>query len=96
MREELLLKASRMLKTLADPTRLRILVLLGEEELPVKALSEALQMEQSAVSHQLAVLKKQRLIAARRAGRQTFYAPCDHHIYSVLRQVQEHVQEEDA
>lgn len=96
MREDLLLKASRMLKTLADPTRLRILVLLGERELSVKALSEALHMEQSATSHQLAVLKKERLITARRVGRQTFYAPCDQHIYSVLRQVKEHVQEEDA
>lgn len=96
MREELLIRASRMLKTLADPTRLRILVLLGEEELPVKALSEALGMEQSATSHQLAVLKKERLVAARREGRHTFYAPCDQHIYSVLRQVKEHVQEEDA
>lgn len=96
MREDLLLKASRMLKTLADPTRLRILVLLGERELSVKALSEALHMEQSATSHQLAVLKKERLITARRVGRQAFYAPCDQHIYSVLRQVKEHVQEEDA
>lgn len=96
MRRDVLHRASRMLKTLADPTRLNMLSLLGEGELPVKRLSEALGMEQSAVSHQLAVLRRERLVASRRQGRQTFYSLCDHHIGSVLSQVLEHVQEEQA
>lgn len=93
MDEVLLRKASRMLKTMADPTRLRILTVLGEGEISVKSLCLRLGMEQSAVSHQLAVLRRERLVASRRDGRSSLYAPCDHHIYTLMDQVREHAEE---
>ncbi len=93
MEKTLLHKASRMLKTMADPTRLAILAVLGEGEISVKDLCARLGMEQSAVSHQLAVLKRERLIKSRRDGRNSLYFPCDHHIYTLLDQVREHVEE---
>ncbi len=93
MEERHIKLASRMLKTLADETRLRILLALNREEMSVKALCEALQMEQSAMSHQLAVLKRERLIVSRRQGRSNLYRPSDHHVYTVLQQVKEHVEE---
>ncbi len=93
MDSTMLRKASRMLKTMADPTRLQILVVLGEGEISVKNLCARLGMEQSAVSHQLAVLRRERLITSRRDGRNSLYAPCDHHIYTLIDQVREHVEE---
>ncbi len=93
MEEKYIILASRMLKTLADETRLRILLALKDEELSVKALCERLNMEQSAMSHQLALLKKERLIVSRRQGRSSLYRPSDGHVYTVLAQVKEHVEE---
>lgn len=89
----MLRKASRILKTMADPTRLQILLVLGEGEISVKNLCARLGMEQSAVSHQLAVLRRERLITSRRDGRNSLYTPCDHHIYTLIDQVREHVEE---
>mgnify|MGYP000859099638 FL=1 len=93
MDNQMLRKASRMLKTMADPTRLRILLVLGEGEISVKGLCEQLGMEQSAISHQLSVLRRERLVTSRRQGRNSLYAPCDHHIYTLIDQVREHVEE---
>lgn len=93
MDDTLLRRASRMLKTMADPTRLQILSVLGEGEISVKDLCARLGMEQSAVSHQLAVLRREHLIASRRKGRNSLYVPCDHHIYALIDQVREHVGE---
>ena len=93
MQDTMLEKASRMLKTLADPTRLKILIALEEKEYSVSELCRHLQLEQSNMSHQLAVLKKERLVTSRRVGRSSLYAPCDHHIYTIIAQVKEHVEE---
>lgn len=62
------------LKTLADPTRLRILNLLSQDELSVAELQDALDMAQSRISSQLAVLRQSELVADRREGKKSFYS----------------------
>jgi ArsR family transcriptional regulator len=63
------------LKTLSDPTRLRILRLLGQEELSVGELQEILEMGQSRISSHLALLRQSGLVTDRRDGKKTYYAP---------------------
>ena len=86
-------EASRIFKVLADPTRLEILQLLEGKELNVTAISQGLDMEQSAVSHQLKTLKDARLVKARRDGKSMIYSQLDGHVYEVLAQMFTHVSE---
>lgn len=88
-------EASRIFKVLADPTRLAILLLLEGRELNVTAISDKLDMEQSAVSHQLKTLKDARLVKARREGKQMIYSQLDGHVYEILAQTFTHVEETD-
>ena len=78
-------------KALSDPTRLRIVSLLAETELCVCDLATALDMGQSAVSHQLRTLRDMRLVRWRREGRRIFYALDDEHVADLLRRGLEHV-----
>ena len=78
-------------KALSDPTRVRILSALMECELCVHELSAALQMTQSAVSHQLATLREMRLVKFRKEGRHVFYTLDDEHIYRLFRQGLDHI-----
>ena len=86
-------KVSKMLKVLSDPTRITILYLLDGGELNVGAIAEQLNMEQSAVSHQLKTLKSARLVKSRREGKNIIYSQIDEHIYKILEQVIQHAQE---
>lgn len=86
-------EASRIFKVLADPTRLSILQMLEGKELNVTAISQGLDMEQSAVSHQLKTLKDARLVKARRDGKSMIYSQLDGHVYEVLAQMFTHVSE---
>lgn len=88
-------EASRIFKVLADPTRLEILQLLEGKELNVTAISQGLEMEQSAVSHQLKTLKDARLVKAHRDGKSMIYSQLDGHVYEILAQMFTHVEEED-
>lgn len=88
-----LMEASRLFKVLGDPTRLAILHLLEGRELNVTAISEKLDMEQSAVSHQLKTLKDARLVKARRDGKSRIYSQLDGHVYEILAQMFTHVEE---
>jgi len=81
-------------RVLGDPTRVRILDALGEGELCVQALASRIGISESAVSHQLRLLRTMRLVRVRREGRLAFYAVDDHHILELLRQARTHVQEE--
>ncbi len=74
----------RLLKGFSDPTRLRLLWLLRDGEQCVHVLVEALDVSQSAVSHQLRLLRDARLVAARRRGRHVFYRLADDHVRSLL------------
>jgi ArsR family transcriptional regulator len=80
-------------KVLGDPTRVRILDLLARAEVPVCDLAETLGLTQSAVSHQLRLLRSMRLLRSRRDGRHMYYALDDDHIAKLFKQGLEHVQE---
>lgn len=80
-------------RVLGDPTRIRILEALGDGERCVNDLAGRVRISESAVSHQLRVLRNMRLVRVRRDGRQAFYAVDDHHILELLKQARTHVQE---
>ena len=80
-------------RVLGDPTRVRILDALGTGELCVNDLAGRVGISESAVSHQLRLLRTMRLVRVRRAGRLAFYAVDDHHILELLSQARTHVEE---
>ena len=80
-------------RVLGDPTRIRILDALGTGELCVNDLASAVGISESAVSHQLRLLRTMRLVRVRREGRMAYYAVDDHHILELLSQARTHVQE---
>lgn len=80
-------------KILGDATRVRILDALSRSELCVGDLASTLGLSESAVSHQLRVLRGTRLVRPRRAGQMIFYSLDDHHIVRLFEQGLEHVQE---
>lgn len=91
-------KAQRMAEffgVLGDPNRWRILSALAVQELRVRDLAEAVGMTESAVSHQLRVLRSMRLVSYRKHGRNVFYCLKDHHIFNLYREVSEHLDEPD-
>ena len=91
--EELLYFLADLFKVLGDATRIRILCVLYSGELCVNDIAEKLGMTTSAISHQLRTLKQSRLVKFRREGKTIFYALDDDHIFSILRQGMEHIQE---
>jgi len=78
---------------LGDPTRVRILDALSHGELCVCDLAAVLRLSQSAVSHQLRLLRGLRLVRPRREGRVVFYDLDDQHIISMFKQTLQHVEE---
>jgi DNA-binding transcriptional ArsR family regulator len=81
---------------LGDPTRVRILDVLSHGELCVCDLAAVLKLSQSAVSHQLRLLRGIRLVKPRRDGRIVFYSLDDQHIISIFKQTLQHVEEAGA
>ena len=80
-------------RVLGDPTRVRILDALGTGELCVCDIASLVGMSESAVSHQLRLLRTMRLVRPRRAGRQVFYSVDDNHILELMRLAGTHAQE---
>ncbi len=80
-------------KVFGDVTRVKILCVLFQSELCVCDLAEVLGMTQSAVSHQLRVLKQAKLVKNRRDGKIVYYSLADAHIQSILNQGMEHIAE---
>lgn len=80
-------------KVFGDPTRIKILCALFQSESCVCCLAEAVGMSQSAVSHQLRVLKQMKLVKNRREGKTMYYSLADAHIQSILNQGMEHIAE---
>jgi DNA-binding transcriptional ArsR family regulator len=78
---------------LADPTRVRILDALTHGERPVCDLAGLVGISESAMSHQLRLLRTARLVRARRDGRHMYYALDDHHVIGLLRDARKHVEE---
>lgn len=83
-------------KVLGDTTRVRILDALSHAEVPVCDLAAALDLTQSAVSHQLRLLRTARLVKSRRDGQHIYYTLDDHHIVKLFEQGLDHVLERDA
>ena len=84
---------SDLFKPLGDPTRIKILSLLTmAEELRVYDIADGLEMGQSAISHQLRVLRTARLVKFRRDGKEVLYSIDDDHVLKLLSQGLEHVQ----
>ena len=85
------IRLAETFKALSDPNRVRIVSLLAESELCVCDLAAALEMSQSAVSHQLRTLRDLHLVRWRREGRQIFYALDDEHVTDLFERGLEHV-----
>ena len=90
---EMICDLADLFKIFGDTTRMRILYALLESEMCVCAIAEYLGMTQSAISHQLALLKRARLVRPRRDGRTVFYSLADSHVRIMLDQGMEHVNE---
>lgn len=89
-------KAQRMAEffsVLGDPNRWRILSALASGERRVRDLAEAVEMTESAVSHQLRILRTMRLVSYHKRGRNVFYCLKDHHILNLYRDISEHLDE---
>ena len=84
---------AEVFKLLGDPTRVRLLDALGLGERCVCDLAELLGLSESAVSHQLRLLRGARLVRVRRAGRLAYYQLDDHHVIGLLHDSRKHVQE---
>ena len=84
---------AELFKGFADPTRVRILSLLQQEERCVTDIAEAVELSQSAVSHQLRILKQMHLIKFRREGKNILYSLADDHVKTILEMGLEHVLE---
>lgn len=84
-------KLASLFKSLADPTRLRIIAALSETELCVHDLTERLEMNQPAVSQQLRLLRDRGLVRPRREGRHVYYRLDDRHVQELFERGREHV-----
>lgn len=91
--EEELFDLAELFKIFGDSTRIRILYVLFESDMCVCGIAELLGMTQSAISHQLQVLKKSKLVRYRREGKTIFYSLADDHVRAILDQGMEHVTE---
>ncbi len=82
---------ANLFKVFGDPTRIKILQSLVDQELCVCDITEILGMTQSAISHQLRVLKQASLVKYRKEGKQVFYSLDDNHVLTILCQGLDHV-----
>lgn len=80
-------------KLLADPTRMKICLALSHEKLCVCDLSSLLEMTESAISHQLRLLKQARILKSEKKGKMVYYELADFHIYDIISQTKEHLDE---
>lgn len=85
---------AELFKAFADLTRIRILSALAIRETCVSELAEALEMTQSAISHQLRGLRNAKLIRSRRDGKTVYYSLADAHVVSILACATDHIREE--
>ncbi len=89
--DETLYRLADLFKVFGDSTRIRILYTLTRQELCVQDIADELSMTQSAISHQLRVLKQSALVKSRRDGKTVFYSLADDHVATIMAQGLEHV-----
>ena len=92
--EDRLIDLAELFKIFGDSTRVKILYLLLEAEMCVCDIADSLQMTVSAISHQLRILKQNKLVKSRREGKQVFYSLADGHVQTIIGQGMEHILEE--
>ena len=85
------IKLAELFSSLSDASRIRIIALLMEGEMSVRALADGLGMTESAVSHQLRGLRQMHLVRARKSGRQVFYSIDDEHVGALFREALYHL-----
>lgn len=90
LEEDTVLDVTQRFKALSDPTRVKILYLLMQEECSVGHIAEVLEMTPSAVSHQLTFLKGLRLVKNRREKQSFYYSIEDEHVIEILKQMINH------
>ncbi|WP_100487928.1 ArsR/SmtB family transcription factor [Sporolactobacillus pectinivorans] len=83
---DILSAVSQIFKAVSDPTRIRILYLLSQQECSVTEMANYLNLQQSAVSHQLSFLKNLHLVKSRRSGKTVYYSEEDEHVMNLLAQ----------
>ena len=92
--DETLYQLADLFKVFGDPTRIRILAILSKQELCVQDIADSLSMTQSAISHQLRILKQNKLVKSRREGKSIFYSLADDHVRTIINQGREHIEED--
>ncbi len=90
---EMLFELADLFKVFGDSTRLRIMYAISDEELSVLSIAETLGMEQSTISHQLRVLRNNKLVRARREGKQIYYTLDDDHVKKIIEMGIDHLME---
>ncbi len=85
---------AELFKVFGDSTRIRILFVLFEAQVCVCDLAQALGMTQSAISHQLRILKQNKLVKSRREGKSVFYSLADDHVRTIIEMGREHIEED--
>lgn len=91
--DEILYDLAELFKVFGDSTRVKLLYALFEEELCAQDMAQLLNISQSAVSHQLQILKANKLVKYRRDGKTIYYSLADDHVHSIINQGIEHVAE---
>lgn len=91
--DDTLFDLAELFKIFGDSTRIRILFALYDTELCVCDIAETLKMTQSAVSHQLQILRTSKLVKSRREGKSIFYSLADSHVLTIIAQGLDHVEE---
>lgn len=91
--EDILFDLADFFRLFGDSTRVKILYALSQSELCVGDIAELLNMTQSAISHQLRVLKQSKLVKYRREGKAVLYSLADAHVTTILKQGLEHIEE---
>ena len=91
--EEILYDLAELFKVFGDSTRIKILYVLFQSEMCVCDIAQLLNMSQSAISHQLRILKQAQLVKYRREGKTVFYSLADAHVNTILNQGLEHIEE---
>ena len=91
LEEQTLYDLAELFKVFGDSTRIRILYALYQSELCVQEIADQLSMTQSAISHQLRILKQMSLVRFRREGKTIYYSLADDHVATIMNQGLEHV-----
>ncbi|MCG8568830.1 MAG: metalloregulator ArsR/SmtB family transcription factor [Spirochaetes bacterium] len=91
--DENLYDLAELFKVFGDSTRVKILSALFISEVCVCDLANVLNMKQSAISHQLRILRQSKLVKSRREGKVVFYSLCDEHVLNIFREGLKHINE---